>query len=297
MKIFRFDAEVGIPVTSFGSAFRLVPLTGISEWVKVDVIHLEPAGVIGRHPAVSRQLFAVVAGSGWASGADGVRRDLSAGRAVLWEPDEDHDAGTPYGMTAVVVQGSFDVEAFLVSKPIEVVDYNPEWPLWFERIHNFLWPAVSDTAVRIEHVGSTSVPGLVAKPVIDVDVVVADAEAVPVVIERIAALGYRWRGELGVVGRESLSAVDLERLPTHNLYVVVQNNKAHQDHWLFRDLLRADPDARVRYAELKLANAATADDDIDVYVAGKASFVAEMLTRAREERGLPAAAYWVPDAP
>ena len=76
--------------------------------------------------------------------------------------------------------------------------------------------------------------------------------------------------------------------------MVVDQNRAHLDHVLLRDLLREDPDARARYAELKRRNAELADDDMDVYVAAKAAFVAELLTQARAERGLPAVAYWQP---
>jgi GrpB-like predicted nucleotidyltransferase (UPF0157 family) len=70
---------------------------------------------------------------------------------------------------------------------------------------------------------------------------------------------------------------------------------AHLDHVLLRDLLRADPEARRRYAALKRANLARARGDIDVYVAAKAAFVAELLTRARLEAGLPPVAYWEPE--
>jgi GrpB-like predicted nucleotidyltransferase (UPF0157 family) len=69
-------------------------------------------------------------------------------------------------------------------------------------VHTAIWPAVADLAIRTDHVGSTAVPGLAAKPIIDIDVVVASEEAVQPVIERLAGIGYRWRGALGVGGRE-----------------------------------------------------------------------------------------------
>jgi GrpB-like predicted nucleotidyltransferase (UPF0157 family) len=76
---------------------------------------------------------------------------------------------------------------------------------------------------------------------------------------------------------------------------VVENNKAHLDHWLLRDLLREDPAARARYAELKRGNIELAGGDMEIYVAAKAALVAELLTRARAERGFPAAEYWQPE--
>jgi GrpB-like predicted nucleotidyltransferase (UPF0157 family) len=139
------------------------------------------------------------------------------------------------------------------------------------------------------------VPGLVAKPIIDLDIAGASERDVPLVIEQLATIGYQWRGDLGVSGREALMAIENQGLAPNNLYVVVENNKAHLDHWLLRDVLRSELEARERYAALKKRNAELADRDMDVYVAAKAEFVADLLTRARPERGFPPASYWQPD--
>jgi GrpB-like predicted nucleotidyltransferase (UPF0157 family) len=138
------------------------------------------------------------------------------------------------------------------------------------------------------------VPGQAAKPIIDLDIVVASRDDIRTVIDRLAGIGYRWRGDLGVEGREAFYPPHGASLPANNLYAVVEYNKAHMDHLLLRDLLREDPDARERYAALKRRNAEQAGGDIDVYVAGKAGFVAELLTRARAERGLLPESYWDP---
>jgi GrpB-like predicted nucleotidyltransferase (UPF0157 family) len=160
-----------------------------------------------------------------------------------------------------------------------------------------VWPVIDDIALRIDHVGSTAVPGLAAKPIIDMDIVVAAEEGVRRVIDRLAGSGYRWCGDLGVRGREVFKPTRDEGLPAHHLYLVVENNRAHSDHWLLRDVLREDGEARARYAALKRRNAELAGRDMEVYVAAKASFVAELLTRARAERGLPAVTYWEPEVP
>jgi quercetin dioxygenase-like cupin family protein len=70
----------------------------------VVVIEIGPGGVVGRHPAVVAQLFTVVRGAGWVSGADGLRKVISAGEAVLWEQGEEHESGSDEGMTALVVE-------------------------------------------------------------------------------------------------------------------------------------------------------------------------------------------------
>ena len=291
----RFDEEVSLPVTEFGSRFRIGPLTGDAAEVRVQVIHLPPKGLIGRHPATTQQLFAVIAGHGRVSGHDGRSVAIGPGYAAVWDSGEHHDASTEDGLTAVSIEGEFDVWAMSVTRDIVVSDYDPAWPTWFDTVHDHVWPAVRDIALRIDHVGSTAVPGLAAKPIIDLDVVVATSDHVSEAIERLAAIGYRWRGDLGVPGREAVKLVGHAELPPHQLYVVVENNKAHLDHWLLRDLLRDDVEARERYAAVKRRNARLADRNMDVYVAAKAGFVAELLTRARAERGFPPASYWEPD--
>lgn len=294
MRIFRFDEEVSIPITTFGSRFKLGSLTGHAGEAQVQVLHLPPAGLVGRHPAVAQQLFAVVAGAGWVSGADGAHRDIGPCYAALWDAGEEHGAGSDEGMTAVCIEGRFDVWALAVTQDIVVAEADPAWASWFEQVRDRVWPAVADVAVRIDHVGSTSVPGLAAKPIIDVDVVVAAGAAVRPVLDRLATIGYRWRGDLGVPGREAFAPPGGSDLPRHHLYLVVDGNRAHLDHVLLRDLLRADEGARRRYADLKLANVELAAGDMDVYVAAKAVLVAELLTRARSKRGLPPVTYWDP---
>src|ERR1041384_4181171 len=102
-------------------------------------------------------------------------------------------------------------------RSIEVVDYDAGWHEVFERLHSEVWAVVRDVALSVEHVGSTSVPGLAAKPIIDVSVVVPTNADIPVVIERLATLGYLHRGNLGVEGREAFAIPD--RLPIHHLYL------------------------------------------------------------------------------
>jgi GrpB-like predicted nucleotidyltransferase (UPF0157 family)/quercetin dioxygenase-like cupin family protein len=279
VRIFRFDEDVSIPVTRFGSRFRIGPLIGDDARVRVQIMHLSPGGVIGRHPAVAPQLFAVVAGRGRVSGRDAALTEVGPGLAALWEPGEEHDAASDEGMTAVCIEGAFDVWAVGVTGDIVVSDYDSAWPDWFAAVHAHVWPAVAEVALRIDHVGSTAVPGLAAKPIIDMDIVVASEHDVPRAIERLATVGYRWRGDMGIPGREVVKLTGDADLPPHHLYVVVEDNRAHLDHWLLRDLLRSDQDARERYGVLKRRNVGLAGGNIDVYMAAKAALVAELLTR------------------
>jgi quercetin dioxygenase-like cupin family protein len=98
MEIFRFDEEVSIPISQLGSRYKIGPLTGPGSRVRVQIIYLGPGGLIGRHEAGERQLFAVVAGSGWVAG-EGDRRDLRTGYAAVWEAGESIEAGSAEGLT------------------------------------------------------------------------------------------------------------------------------------------------------------------------------------------------------
>ena len=84
---------------------------------------------------------------------------------------------------------------------IEIADYDPRWPATFASLRDRIAPLLPDAT--IEHVGSTSVPGLAASPIIDLDVIVADASDVPLAIALLATLRYAHRGDLGVPGREA----------------------------------------------------------------------------------------------
>ena len=286
---------MSIPIDHFGSDFRIGPLTGLDSRVRVQVMHLGPGGLIGRHPTAVQQLFGVIVGEADVSGTDGVFRTIGPGYAALWEEGEDHETRSAPGCTAICIEGRFEMWATAVTREIVVADHDPAWADWFAQLRDRLWPAVEAHALRVDHVGSTAVPGLAAKPVIDMDIVVASHDDVRPVIDRLAAAGYRWRGDLGVAGRECFQATRDEGLPPHNLYLVVENNKAHVDHWLLRDMLRGDPGARERYAALKRQNVVLANRDMDVYVAAKAKLVADLLTQSRAARGLPPEVYWQPD--
>lgn len=178
---------------------------------------------------------------------------------------------------------------------IVVVDANPEWPRQFEAIATYLAPFLGASIVRIEHVGSTSVPGLAAKPIIDIDVVVADEAQVPIVLRLIEAAGYRWVGDLDVGGREAFEPTSTPALATHHLYLVVENNRAHSDHWLLREALTGRPDLIERYATLKRQNLTLANGDAERYTALKAAFVAEVLSEERRSRNMAPVEYWAPE--
>ena len=165
-----------------------------------------------------------------------------------------------------------------MTEPIRIVAYDPEWPAMFERVRCCLGSAVGDIAVAIEHVGSTAVPGLAAKPIIDIDIVVRCAADVAEGIRRLGEYGYVHKGDLGVRGREAF-ATPRDRVP-HHLYLVVQGSEAHLNHLEFRDYLRSHPERAQEYSALKKRLAACFGDDRVGYTGAKAAFVEDILRRA-----------------
>ena len=164
-----------------------------------------------------------------------------------------------------------------MTNPIVVVDYDHQWPAAFATIRTTLEKALAPVPViGIEHVGSTSVPGLAAKPIIDIDVIV-DRAHVDDAAAALAASGYAPLGDMGVPDRFAFKAPpDAIR---QNTYVTVVGCLALRNHLGLRDVLRGDPELRDEYSAVKRQLAA-ATDDIDVYVDGKSDVVRRVLARA-----------------
>lgn len=172
-----------------------------------------------------------------------------------------------------------------MTRTIEVVDYDPAWPETFAGISRVVAAALGPLALSIEHVGSTAVPGLGAKPIIDLDVVIESPHVLPLVVEALRALGYSHEGNGGIPGREAFgrggAAVPADgsgrAWPAHHLYVCPSDSEELRRHLRFRDYLRSHPDSAARYDALKRDLAHRHADDIDAYVAGKSAFVERIL--------------------
>jgi GrpB-like predicted nucleotidyltransferase (UPF0157 family) len=166
-----------------------------------------------------------------------------------------------------------------VADPIDVVAYSESWAASFADWRGRLVAALGDAAVRIEHVGSTAVPGLPAKPIVDVQVGVRDVEDEASYVPAIEELGasLRFREPEHRYFRPSG-----ERPRTVQIHVCTGGGEWEREHLLFRDFLRADPNARAAYAELKRGLAERYRDDRLAYNEGKTGFVLDTLIEARE---------------
>ncbi|MFB6457827.1 GrpB family protein [Chitinophaga sp. Hz27] len=168
---------------------------------------------------------------------------------------------------------------------ITVVPYQQEWPIQFEALAAVYRAALGSHISSIEHVGSTAVPGLPAKPILDIDLVIDSEEQLPFVTAVLEKLGYTFRGDLGIKQRFAYGrhrddipqTPDGRHWPVHHLYCCVKGSPSLQNHLLLRDTLRNNQELRATYAAIKERLAATVNDDIDAYVEGKSDFIAQVL--------------------
>ncbi|MGX1103698.1 MULTISPECIES: GrpB family protein [Bradyrhizobium] len=173
--------------------------------------------------------------------------------------------------------------------PIVVLDYDPNWPAMFETERARIEHALGSLTLAIEHVGSTAVPGLPSKPIIDLMVGVSSlAEARERCIRPIEALGYHYIPEYAAWLPGELFFRKGPPGPwTHHLHVMEPSNPRWETLLVFRDYLRAHPEAARAYADIKQALAASSREDIAAYRNGKTRFVEETTAKARAWRADP----------
>ncbi len=163
------------------------------------------------------------------------------------------------------------------NQPVVLVPYDTDWPRRFTQVSDEMRRACGARIMRIEHIGSTSVPGLGAKAVIDVMPGLARFEDGNDCVEPLRALGYRYLGENGIAGRHFF----VRGAPrTENVHMYAVGADEWLRHLLFRDFLRASAETRERYWALKQELARRFPDDVNAYAAAKSDFVAEVLSRA-----------------
>jgi GrpB-like predicted nucleotidyltransferase (UPF0157 family) len=165
--------------------------------------------------------------------------------------------------------------------PVCLVDYDPAWSGRFANEAAAIRAALGADALAVEHIGSTAMPGMRAKPVIDIMVLIDDIEDAPAYIKRLRPLDYhyypysldrtperRWFCKPGLENR------------THHLHLVQAGTEFHREHLLFRDYLVCHADVAADYLALKESLAARFPDDREAYTEGKTEFIRAVLSRA-----------------
>ena len=162
------------------------------------------------------------------------------------------------------------------TRKVVVLPYDVAWQSAFEKIKGEIEEAIGDLIIGIEHVGSTSVEGLSAKPCIDIDVIIKDYSVFTAVVEALKGIGYIHEGDLGIKDREAFKYTDKTHLMMHHLYVCPQYSEELNRHITFRDFLRINPEAVKKYSSIKEKAAELFSNDIDGYIGYKSLCIEEL---------------------
>ena len=168
---------------------------------------------------------------------------------------------------------------------IVLAPHSAGWATAFEHEASAIVGALSDLSIALHHIGSTAIPGIVAKPVIDMLGIVPAVEALDERAHRLAELGYEALGEYGIPGRRYFRKNAPDGARTHQLHVFSAESPEIQRHLDFRDYLRAFPAEAAAYAALKLGLAERCGSDMRAYSDGKTEFILAVDRRAAAWRG------------
>lgn len=172
---------------------------------------------------------------------------------------------------------------------IEIQEHNEQWPKNFSALKQVLNSCLESLIIDIEHVGSTSVKGLAAKPILDIDVVIADYSNFPKVIKKLEGIGYIHQENWSYKGREAFSRMNCSvpwdgkntNWMEHHLYVCHKDSEELKKHISFRNYLRCNAGAIIEYEQLKKELAKNTKDRSE-YTAGKSNFINKILTKYNE---------------
>src|SRR5215213_314747 len=169
-------------------------------------------------------------------------------------------------------------------KKVEVVPHDPRWRAAFEAEAKHVAAALGENVVAIHHIGSTAIPNIYAKPVVDLLVEVGDIAGVDGRRSAMESLGYEVMGEYGIPGRRYFRKDDQEGIRTHNVHAFEAGSGEVERHLAFRDYMIAHPGDARTYSELKRKLAEEHPQDLDGYMDGKDGFIKEMDRRAARWR-------------
>jgi GrpB-like predicted nucleotidyltransferase (UPF0157 family) len=160
------------------------------------------------------------------------------------------------------------------------VPYDPIWPSAFELASVETASVWEANLLEIHHIGSTAIPGIYAKPIIDMLAVIADIAALDGRDSQMKSLGYVAKGEFGIPGRRFFLRNNSAGLRTHHIHAFQSGSSHIARHLAFRDFLRAHPEIASQYSDLKRRLADAHPNDIEAYMDGKDGFIKEMESKA-----------------
>jgi GrpB-like predicted nucleotidyltransferase (UPF0157 family) len=165
-------------------------------------------------------------------------------------------------------------------RKVEVVPHNANWHSAFEDELKQVAVALGKNVVTVDHIGSTAIPMIHAKPIIDMLVAVEDMVKVDEQNEPMRVLGYEIMGEFGIVGRRFFRKDNEAGIRTHHIHIFEVGSAQIERHLAFRDYMRSHSKYAQRYSELKQKLAKQYPDDIEKYMDGKDEFIKEIDKKA-----------------
>ena len=168
---------------------------------------------------------------------------------------------------------------------VKLVSHNPKWKLLYEEESLFLHKILDGYIAGIAHIGSTAIPGIIAKPIIDIALAVKDIAKVQEIIENMESHGYIYRGEilLGIPDRY-LFVKGTENIRTHHIHLMPITHYEWETHRLFRDYLISHPETAKSYENLKIELMHQFPTDRSSYLEGKSSFIQNVIKTAKNEK-------------
>lgn len=169
-----------------------------------------------------------------------------------------------------------------MAREIIVVPHDPSWAAAFEAEAAFIREIFHDALVDVHHIGSTSIPNIYAKPIIDILVEASDLDAIDSKSPVMVARGYEAMGEFGLPGRRYFRRDNAQGIRTHHVHVFESGTNSVERHLAFRDYLLAHPEHAQLYSVMKRELAPRCDNDIEKYMDGKDPFIKNTESLALE---------------
>ncbi len=163
---------------------------------------------------------------------------------------------------------------------VHVAPYDPSWPTEFTAEADCIRAALAGVAVAVHHIGSTAIPGIFAKPIIDILLEVDDIQTLDAFSSALAELRYEAKGEFGIPGRYYFRKNDHKGTRTHQVHAFVHHSPHIERHLAFRDYLNAHADTAQAYSELKRSLVQSCNGDFDAYMDGKDAFIKDVEQKA-----------------
>jgi len=164
-----------------------------------------------------------------------------------------------------------------------VLPYDSNWKIEFERIHDYLMEQIGELVIEIKHVGSTSVPGLCAKPIIDIVAVMESYDMFPAIVSRLEKVGFRHKGDGGIKEREVFKRLIVDDFMDYHFYVCPKDSEESRRQTIFRNALLNNKDIADEYGKLKMRLIEEVNGDRVLYTDSKTDFILRVIQSHRTE--------------